>query len=179
MSMDFHPLHQTLLLVGTNTGDIGLRKVCSEEKLILQSFTVWDTSKCKLELKIVLSRDPTSHIDRVSWSADGSLFGLAYSKHPAYTCAYSDGSNIQQHFEIDAHYGGVTGLAIAIPMGNFPLKRRVKAAERPQSLPLLSNYPPFPSIVLCRTPLPVFFVNFFIDRRSTAIVHVTVYLELL
>ncbi|GMH07978.1 hypothetical protein Nepgr_009818 [Nepenthes gracilis] len=105
MSMDFHPLHHTLLLVGTNTGDIGL------------------------ELKIVLSRGPTNHINRVSWSTDGSLFGLAYSKHPTYTCAYSDESNIQQHFEIDAHYGGVSGLAIAIPMGNFPLKRRVKATE--------------------------------------------------
>ncbi|GMH06645.1 hypothetical protein Nepgr_008485 [Nepenthes gracilis] len=95
MSMDFHPLHHTLLLVGTNIGDIGLRKVCSKEKLISQSFTVWDTSKCRLELKIVLSRDPTNHINRVSWSADSSLFRLAYSKHQAYTCAYSDGSNIQ------------------------------------------------------------------------------------
>ncbi|GMH31378.1 hypothetical protein Nepgr_033221 [Nepenthes gracilis] len=66
MSMDFHPLHHTLLLVGTNTGDIGLRKVCSEEKLISQNFTVWDTSECRLELKIVLLRDTTNHINRVS-----------------------------------------------------------------------------------------------------------------
>ncbi|GMH15417.1 hypothetical protein Nepgr_017258 [Nepenthes gracilis] len=34
MSMYFHPVHHTLLLVGTNIGDIGLRKVCNEEKLI-------------------------------------------------------------------------------------------------------------------------------------------------
>ncbi|GMG98979.1 hypothetical protein Nepgr_000819 [Nepenthes gracilis] len=61
MSMDFHPIHQTLLLVGTNTGDIGLWEVCSKEKLILKSFM------------------------------------------------------------IDAHYGGVNGLAFAIPMGKISL----------------------------------------------------------
>ncbi|GMH29962.1 hypothetical protein Nepgr_031805 [Nepenthes gracilis] len=125
MSMDFHPLHHTLLLVGTNTWDIGLRKVCFEEKLISQSFMVWDTSKCTLELKIALSRDSTNPINRVSWSAAGSLFGIAYSKHLAYTYAYFDESNIQQHFEIDAYCGRVIGPALAISMGKFSLKTYV------------------------------------------------------
>ncbi|GMH07036.1 hypothetical protein Nepgr_008876 [Nepenthes gracilis] len=121
MSMDFHPIHQTLLLFGSNNGDIGLWEVRSKEELYSQIFMVWDLSKCSLELKTALSRDPTNPINRVTWSFDGSLFGIAYSKHIVQTYVYRGGSNIEKHFEIEAHHGGVNGLAFCIPRGKLSL----------------------------------------------------------
>ncbi|GMH01765.1 hypothetical protein Nepgr_003604 [Nepenthes gracilis] len=106
MSKDFHPIHQILLLVGTNPRDMRLWKICPKEKLILQSFMVWDTSKCTLELTIALARDPTNPINRVSRSSDGSLFGITYSKHLVHTYTYIYGRDIQQHSVIDAHHSG-------------------------------------------------------------------------
>ncbi|GAB4836826.1 hypothetical protein Ancab_001741 [Ancistrocladus abbreviatus] len=117
MSLDFHPFHHTILLVGTNTGDIGLWEVHSSGKLYSKSFTVWEITKCSMELKISLSREPINPVNRVSWSPDGCLFGIAFSKHVVHTYAYNRGSNIQQHFEIDAHQGGVNALAFSAPRG--------------------------------------------------------------
>lgn len=81
MSMDFHPIKQTLLLgvflahiscnihhqkicnirsftsicfvpVGTNVGDIGLWEVGSRERLVQKTFKVWDLSKCSMPLQV-------------------------------------------------------------------------------------------------------------------------------
>ncbi|KAL5985607.1 Protein tpr3 [Asimina triloba] len=52
MSMDFHPIHQTLLLVGTNVGDIALWEVGSRERLVLKNFKVWDLGACSMPLQI-------------------------------------------------------------------------------------------------------------------------------
>uniref|UniRef100_A0A0E0GJV4 CTLH domain-containing protein n=1 Tax=Oryza nivara TaxID=4536 RepID=A0A0E0GJV4_ORYNI len=52
MSMDFHPVQQTLLLVGTNVGDIGLWDVGTKERLVLRNFKVWDLTKCSMALQI-------------------------------------------------------------------------------------------------------------------------------
>ncbi|GMH26399.1 hypothetical protein Nepgr_028242 [Nepenthes gracilis] len=51
MCKEFHLIHQTLLLAGTNPGDMRLWEIFPKGKLISQSFVVWDTSKCTLELK--------------------------------------------------------------------------------------------------------------------------------
>ncbi|KAK1324085.1 Topless-related protein 1 [Acorus calamus] len=52
MSMDFHPVQQTVLLVGTNVGDIGLWEVGSKERLVLKNFKVWDLGACSMPLQI-------------------------------------------------------------------------------------------------------------------------------
>jgi len=45
MSMDFHPIQQTVLLVGTDIGDIALWDVGSRERLVLKNFKVWEKSR--------------------------------------------------------------------------------------------------------------------------------------
>ncbi|XP_071694247.1 protein TOPLESS-like [Rutidosis leptorrhynchoides] len=115
MSMDFHPIQQTLLLVGTNVGDIGLWEVGSRDKLVLKNFKVWDLSACSVPLQAALVKDPGVSVNRVVWSPDGSLFGVAYSRHIVQIYSYHGSDDVRQHLEIDAHVGGVNDLAFAHP----------------------------------------------------------------
>ncbi|KAI9160803.1 hypothetical protein LWI28_011686 [Acer negundo] len=115
MSMDFHPVQQTLLLVGTNVGDIGLWEVCSRERLVLKNFKVWELSAFTMPIQAALIKDPGVSVNRVIWSPDGSLFGVAYSRHIVQIHAYNGGDDVRQHLEIDAHVGGVNDLAFSHP----------------------------------------------------------------
>ncbi|KAI3684330.1 hypothetical protein L6452_33553 [Arctium lappa] len=115
MSMDFHPIQQTLLLVGTNVGDIGLWEVGSRDKLVLRNFKVWDLSACSMPMQAALVKDPGVSVNRVIWSPDGSLFGVAYSRHIVQIYSYHGGDDVRQHLEIDAHVGGVNDLAFSHP----------------------------------------------------------------
>ncbi|KAH9287846.1 hypothetical protein KI387_031963, partial [Taxus chinensis] len=114
MSMDFHPTQQTILLVGTNVGDIGLWDIGSQEKLAHRNFKVWDLGVCSLTLQAALVRDPSVSVNRVMWSPDGTLFGVAYSKHIVHIYANQKGG-LRQHLEIDAHAGSVNDLAFSNP----------------------------------------------------------------
>ncbi|XP_042494873.1 protein TOPLESS-like [Macadamia integrifolia] len=115
MSMDFHPIQQTLLLVGTNVGDIGLWEVGSRERLVLKNFKVWDLGACSMPLQAALVKDPGVSVNRVIWSPDGSLFGVAYSRHIVQIYSYHGADDVRQHLEIDAHIGGVNDLAFSHP----------------------------------------------------------------
>ncbi|XP_050366867.1 protein TPR3-like [Argentina anserina] len=115
-SMDFHPLQQTLLLVGTNVGDISIWEVSSREKLVSRSFHPWDMAASSMALKATLVKDPSVSVKRVLWSPDGSLFGVAYSKHMLQLYGYFGGHDIRQHIEIDAHVGSVNDLAFCTPI---------------------------------------------------------------
>ncbi|CAL5375594.1 unnamed protein product [Camellia sinensis] len=115
MSMDFHPNQQTLLLVGTNMGDIALWEVASRERLVLRNFKVWDLSACSMPLQTALVKDPSVSVNRIIWSPDGSLFGVAYSRHIVQIYSYHGGDDVRQHLEIDAHVGGVNDLAFSHP----------------------------------------------------------------
>ncbi|AQL07982.1 Protein TOPLESS [Zea mays] len=115
MSMDFHPLQQTLLLVGTNVGDIGLWDVGTKDRLVVRNFKVWDLSKCTMILQASLVKDPAVSVNRIIWSPDGTLFGVAYSRHIVQIYSYNGGDDIRQHLEIDAHIGGVNDIAFAHP----------------------------------------------------------------
>ncbi|PHU24123.1 Topless-related protein 4 [Capsicum chinense] len=115
MSMDFHPSQQTLLLVGTNVGDIALWEVGSRERLVLRNFKVWDLGACSMPLQTALVKDPGVSVNRVIWSPDGSLFGVAYSRHIVQIYSYHGNDDIRQHVEIDAHVGGVNDLAFSHP----------------------------------------------------------------
>ncbi|XP_057828956.1 protein TPR3 isoform X1 [Cryptomeria japonica] len=114
MSMDFHPTQQTILLVGTNVGDIGLWDVGSRERLAHRNFKVWDLGVCTLTLQTTLVRDPSVSVNRVVWSSDGIFFGVAYSKHIVHIYGNPKGG-LRQHLEIDAHTGGVNDLAFSNP----------------------------------------------------------------
>ncbi|KAM7254034.1 hypothetical protein ACFE04_031716 [Oxalis oulophora] len=115
MSMDFHPFQQTLLLVGTNVGEIGLWEVGSRERLVVKNFKVWDLSACSMTLQTALVKDPGVSVNRVIWSPDGSLFGVAFSRHIVQIYSYHGNDDVQNHLEIDAHVGGVNDLAFSHP----------------------------------------------------------------
>ncbi|XP_004292971.1 PREDICTED: topless-related protein 1-like [Fragaria vesca subsp. vesca] len=110
-SVDFHPLQQTILLVGTNVGDISIWEVSSREKLVSRSFQPWDMGASSMALKATLVKDPSVSVKRVLWSPDGSLFGVAYSKHMMQLYGYLGGDDVHQHKEIEAHVGSVNDLA--------------------------------------------------------------------
>ncbi|XP_076911094.1 topless-related protein 4-like isoform X1 [Bidens hawaiensis] len=114
-SMDFHPVQQILLLVGTNTGDIMIWELGSREKLAHKNFKVWDLSVFSTPLQAALTSDYTALINRVTWSPDGTLFGVAYSKHIVQIYSYHGGDDVRNHLEIDAHVGSVNDLAFSYP----------------------------------------------------------------
>ncbi|EEF46923.1 WD-repeat protein, putative [Ricinus communis] len=114
-SMDFHPVHQTLLLVGTSMGDIGLWEVSSGEKLLSRNFKVWEIGACSTKFKTATLKDPCLSVKRIAWSPEGSLFGAAYSRHIVQIYSYLGADIACQQVEIDAHVGGVNDLAFSIP----------------------------------------------------------------
>ncbi|XP_052175475.1 protein TOPLESS isoform X2 [Diospyros lotus] len=115
MSMDFHPIQQTLLLVGTNVGDITLWEVGSRERLVLRNFKLWNLGSCSMSLQSSLLKDPGVSANRIIWSPDGSLFGVAFSRQIVQIYSYHGGNDVRQHLQIDAHDGGVNDLAFSHP----------------------------------------------------------------
>ncbi|CAN0897774.1 Topless-related protein 4 [Linum grandiflorum] len=115
-SMDFHPLYleQILLLVGTITGDVLVWKLGNRER-IAKNFKVWDLGACSVGLQASLADDYTASVNRVMWSPDGALFGVAYSKHIVHIYSYHGGDDIRNHLEIEAHVGSVNDLAFSYP----------------------------------------------------------------
>ncbi|KAL4338299.1 hypothetical protein AHAS_Ahas12G0196300 [Arachis hypogaea] len=112
MSMDFYPVQQTILLVGTNVGDIALWEVGSREWLVLRNFKVWDLSACSMPFQAALIKDPGVSVNRVIWSPDGALFGVAYSKHIVQIYSYHGGGEVRQHLEAYNAFGESCGLVI-------------------------------------------------------------------
>ncbi|KAK9279012.1 hypothetical protein L1049_012687 [Liquidambar formosana] len=80
ITMDFHPVQQTVLLVGTNIGDIGLWDIISGKKLVSRNFKVWDIRACSMIFKAALVEDPAISVNRIKWSPDGTLFAYGKSK---------------------------------------------------------------------------------------------------
>lgn len=115
MSMDFHPQQQTILLVGTNVGDVAIWEVGSRERLAYKTFKVWDISACTMPLQSALMKDATICVNRCVWGPDGSILGVAFSKHIVQTYAYNPSGELRHHLEIDAHVGGVNDIAFAHP----------------------------------------------------------------
>ncbi|XP_072968974.1 protein TOPLESS-RELATED PROTEIN 2-like [Typha angustifolia] len=115
MSLDFHPVQQTILLVGTNVGDIGIWEVGSRERIAHKPFKVWDIGSCSLPLQASLMKDATISVNRCLWSPDGSILGVAFSKHIVQTYAFIPNGELRHQLEIDAHVGGVNDIAFSHP----------------------------------------------------------------
>ncbi|KAL1814466.1 hypothetical protein ACET3Z_017040 [Daucus carota] len=112
-TMDFHPLQQTLLLVGTNTGDIVMSEVGNRNMYAIQRFKVKDIRKCSASLQASLAKDPTMSVNCVKWNSDGTVFGVAYSK--SFVHVYYGREYFLCHQEIEAHVGYVSDLAFSHP----------------------------------------------------------------
>lgn len=114
-SMDFHPHQQTILLVGTNIGDVELWEVIISAKLFARKFTELKMKDISRTSSEDLMKDPCVSVNRVLWSPDGSFFGVAYAKDIMQLYSYNNGNSIRKHLEIDAHVGGVNDLGFSKP----------------------------------------------------------------
>jgi WD40 repeat protein len=114
-SMDFHPSHQTLLAVGCSNGEIALWEVGLQEKLVLKPFKICDIAACSVPFQAAIVKDSSISVNRVSWSPDGNLIGVAFTKHLIHLYAYQGPNDLRQQWEIDAHIGAVNDLAFSHP----------------------------------------------------------------
>ncbi|KAG6529612.1 hypothetical protein ZIOFF_011821 [Zingiber officinale] len=88
-SLDFHPIQHTILLVGTNVGDIAIWEVGSKERLAHKTF------------KTAFMKDATVSVNRCLWSPDGSILGVAFSKHIVQTYVFSLNGEFRQQLEVE------------------------------------------------------------------------------
>ncbi|KAK4415399.1 Topless-related protein 1 [Sesamum alatum] len=113
-TMDFHPARGTLLLVGKCDGDIELWDVTSAEKLFKSEFRFWDVKSASGVVLEDMEKNPGISVRRVLWSPDGSLFGVAYSRHMIRLYLYHKTANyFEKKLEIDAHVGSVNDVAFS------------------------------------------------------------------
>uniref|UniRef100_A0A2P2LW21 CTLH domain-containing protein n=1 Tax=Rhizophora mucronata TaxID=61149 RepID=A0A2P2LW21_RHIMU len=80
-SMDFHPMQQTLLLVGTNMGDVIVWDLGSRERITSKNFKVWNLVAWSVALQKSMNNDYAAAVNRVMWSPDGTLFGKSNCYH--------------------------------------------------------------------------------------------------
>ncbi|KAK1277243.1 Topless-related protein 2 [Acorus gramineus] len=114
-SMDFHPAHQTLLLVGSANGEIMLWEIGLQERLITKPFKIWDMTTCTAQFQAAIVKDSSISITRVTWSSEGNVAGVAFTKHLVHLYSYQAPNDLRQLIEIDAHGGGVNDLAFSHP----------------------------------------------------------------
>ncbi|XP_077213919.1 protein TPR1-like isoform X2 [Tasmannia lanceolata] len=114
-SMDFHPSHQNLLLVGSGNGEITLWEIGLRERLASKPFKIWDMAACSLPFQAAIVKDSLISINRVTWSLDGGLIGIAFTKHLFHLYSYQGSNDLCPHLEVDAHVGGVNDLAFSHP----------------------------------------------------------------
>ncbi|KAL7003124.1 Topless-related protein 3, partial [Sarracenia purpurea var. burkii] len=115
ISMDFHPSHHTLLLVGSVSGEITLWEVGMQEKLVTKPFKIWDMPNSSMSFQASVVKDAPVSVTRVTWSPDGNFIGAAFTKHLIHLYAYTGSNDLRQHLEIEAHNGQVNDLAFAHP----------------------------------------------------------------
>ncbi|KAK9084291.1 hypothetical protein Scep_030762 [Stephania cephalantha] len=115
-SIDFHPSHHTLVLVGSANGETTLWEIASRERLVSKGFKIWDMANCSVLFQAAIAKDPGAiSINRVAWSPDGNLLGVAFTKHLIHLYSYHGSNDLRQHLEIDAHNGSVNDLAFSHP----------------------------------------------------------------
>ncbi|MCL7045340.1 hypothetical protein MKW94_008572 [Papaver nudicaule] len=114
-TMDFHPSHQTLLLVGSANGEVTLWEIGMREKLITKPFNIWDMAACTSQFQSSIVKDSSVSINRVAWNPDGNLMGIAFTKHLIHVYAYQGPNELRQHLEVEAHAGNVSDLAFCHP----------------------------------------------------------------
>ncbi|CAA6654352.1 unnamed protein product [Spirodela intermedia] len=114
-SMDFHPSHHTLLLVGSGNGEIVLWEIGLRERLVSKPFKIWDAAARSIAFQATLVKDSSISINKVAWSPDGSLIGIAFTKHLIHLYSYHAPNDLRNLLEIDAHVGGVNDIAFSHP----------------------------------------------------------------
>ncbi|KAI3786010.1 hypothetical protein L1987_45137 [Smallanthus sonchifolius] len=131
-TMDFHPEYQTLLLVGTNTGDFSIWEISSRLRIAHRNFSVWNIGACSMALQFIFSTaidgkfkawlydEPVSKIDyetpgytwiRMAYSTDGSRFfsSGASQDRDSYLVEWNEneGTVKRTYHGLGKHYAGV------------------------------------------------------------------------
>lgn len=115
-TMDFHPVQQTLLIVGDSGGGMELWDVSSGKKLLRRLLMIWEVRAVSPALLKSMGEDPSISVNSVRWSSDGSLIGVASSKSIVQLYYYHNNNNhVENHLEIEAHSGSVYDLAFYNP----------------------------------------------------------------
>ncbi|KAM7274408.1 hypothetical protein ACFE04_029072 [Oxalis oulophora] len=114
-SMDFHPSHHTILLVGSANGEVTLWELGLREKLLSKPFKVWDMQACSLSFQASMVKETPISVSRVTWSPDGNFVGAAFTKHLIHLYAYAGSNELNHRLEIEAHVGSVNDMAFAHP----------------------------------------------------------------
>ncbi|GMP40066.1 hypothetical protein CsSME_00010655 [Camellia sinensis var. sinensis] len=112
-SMDFHPSHHTLLLVGSATGEITLWEVGMRDKLVSKPFKIWEMANCSMPLQATYVKEGSKlsqSVTRVMWSPDGNFMGVAFTKYLIHLYASTGSNDLRQHVEIEAHAGQVNDV---------------------------------------------------------------------
>ncbi|KAL9260041.1 Topless-related protein [Drosera capensis] len=107
-------MKRTRPFVGTNMGEILVWELVTRERIAFKNFQVWDLAACSMPMQASLASDYTASINRVMWSPDGSLFGVAYSKYIVHIYSFT-ANDLRNHLEIEAHVGSVNDLAFSFP----------------------------------------------------------------
>ncbi|WOL13546.1 protein TPR3 isoform X1 [Canna indica] len=114
-SMDFHPVHQSVLLVGTKIGDVSLWEVASKKRISHREFKLWENIETSTSLQAALAMETPMSVNRVRWSDDGHKCAIAYSKHLVHLYTYNIHGELANHLQIEAHLGGVNDVAFSQP----------------------------------------------------------------
>ncbi|XP_027774677.1 topless-related protein 1-like isoform X3 [Solanum pennellii] len=115
-TMDFHPVQQTLLIVGDGGGSVELWDVSSGKMLFRRTLMIWEVEVFSPDFLKSMGEDPRISVNRVLWSPDGSLFGVASSKNIVQLYSYHNNDNhAENHLEIEAHFGSINDLAFSKP----------------------------------------------------------------
>lgn len=114
--MDFHPVQQTLLIVGDGGGSVELWDVSSGKMLFRRTLMIWEVEVFSPDFLKSMGEDPRISVNRVLWNPDGSLFGVASSKNIVQLYSYHNNDNhAENHLEIEAHFGSINDLAFSKP----------------------------------------------------------------
>ncbi|KAG6524143.1 hypothetical protein ZIOFF_014034 [Zingiber officinale] len=66
-------------------------------------------------LQASLTNDATVSVNKCLWSPEGSILGVAFSKHLVQIYAFNLNEELRQHLEIDAHIDSVNDIAFSYP----------------------------------------------------------------
>ncbi|XP_020103060.1 topless-related protein 1-like isoform X1 [Ananas comosus] len=115
-TMDFSPKYPTVLLVGTNTGEISVWDLTARERIHHRNCEIENASEA---FQMALASDPTIAANRVRWDSNGILFGVAFSKNIVHLHNYIGRHELTKKSEIEAHVGGVNDIAFSRPHGTL------------------------------------------------------------
>ncbi|MED6159574.1 hypothetical protein PIB30_043521 [Stylosanthes scabra] len=117
-SIDFNPASDTLLLVGTGKGTIGIWDVKYGDRIFFEDCTVWSFYECCTKVQDLMQGKDylEASVTKVLWCSNPSLpyFGVAFSQHIVHLYRYDSVDHVYRHKEIDAHDGSVNDLAFSI-----------------------------------------------------------------